>query len=444
MRLDIQGRIYHSDSHHADRKIATPSSALGLLREELVRNIGIERLKGFLIRFGWEMGVADGKKALQSNMPFIEMVKRGPMFHVTNGHIRGNEYKGYAEIGENGQVLSIYGEGTWEDSYEAIEHISRLGVSQTQVCHTLTGYASGYMSTICGHEVLAKEVTCVGRGDKECRWVLKSLHDWNGEMDEERKYYHQTPILKELEFTYEQLLEQTNFITRLSNLQRKLTEEVSREGSLQTIADHVFAEMKKPILIEDTDGQLLAYSGPDSKPNLENCQRLRVPVVLQNRVIGYCSFLYDPDQLISHQNDRTLLDRIANAASLVFLNEKIRYESLVRMKGDFLEQLLSGYFTNREDIIRRGKYANLNLKLPFHLAVLQTKITRSMSMEDEFHLREQIFETVYQYFQKFGKQALTGRREGNIIMLLIKDQRERRSIQEIMQQFYEDLALALH
>jgi hypothetical protein len=150
MRLDIQGRIYHSDFHHADRKIATPSSALGLLREELVRNIGIERLKGFLIRFGWEMGVADGKKALQSNMPFIEMVKRGPMFHATNGHIRGNEYKGYAEIGENGQVLSIYGEGTWEDSYEAIEHISRLGVSQTQVCHTLTGYAAiRSSSTMC-------------------------------------------------------------------------------------------------------------------------------------------------------------------------------------------------------------------------------------------------------------------------------------------------------
>ena len=69
--------------------------------------------------------------------------------------------------------LSLYSRGTWIDSYEAKEHIKKIGISHTQVCHTLIGYTSGFMSTISKQPVLAKEVTCVGKGDSACRWLTK-------------------------------------------------------------------------------------------------------------------------------------------------------------------------------------------------------------------------------------------------------------------------------
>ena len=48
-----------------ERVVSTPSASLGILRHQLVKHIGFERLKSFLFSFGWENGVKDAKKALK-------------------------------------------------------------------------------------------------------------------------------------------------------------------------------------------------------------------------------------------------------------------------------------------------------------------------------------------------------------------------------------------
>ena len=85
-------------------------------------------------------------------------------------------------------LSSLLGKGTWIDSYEAVEHVKRLGISDTPVCHTLIGYSSGFMSTICGQTVLAKEITCVGKGDSECSWITRTQKEWESEMQEESTF----------------------------------------------------------------------------------------------------------------------------------------------------------------------------------------------------------------------------------------------------------------
>ena len=136
------------------------------------------------------------------------------------------------------------GKGTWIDSYEAVEHVKRLGISDTQVCHTLIGYSSGFMSTICGQTVLAKETTCVGKGDSECSWITRTQKEWDRICKMNCIFYHETPIMEELEYTYEQLLEQQKFFTQLSDFQKKLTEEISNGTTLQTITNMVYDNMK--------------------------------------------------------------------------------------------------------------------------------------------------------------------------------------------------------
>ena len=46
----------------------TSSTALGILRHLLSRNIGMERIKGFLIRVGWEMRENDAQQALKTDI----------------------------------------------------------------------------------------------------------------------------------------------------------------------------------------------------------------------------------------------------------------------------------------------------------------------------------------------------------------------------------------
>ena len=176
-------KIQFSEERHGheiaieDRKIITSSSALGIRRHQLAKNIGIERIKGFLFHYGWEMGVNDAKEALKKDLSIDDLIKDGSIQHIENGHIRGIQHECTFELDHQNKIKSFYSTGTWMDSYEAIEHVKRLGVSKTQVCHTQIGYASGFMSTIFGETLLAKELTCAGKGEAECRWVIKKQID---------------------------------------------------------------------------------------------------------------------------------------------------------------------------------------------------------------------------------------------------------------------------
>ena len=50
---------------------------------------------------------------------------------MNNGHIRGFVRENTVEFDENHNIVSLLGKGTWIDSYEAVEHVKRLGISDT-------------------------------------------------------------------------------------------------------------------------------------------------------------------------------------------------------------------------------------------------------------------------------------------------------------------------
>ena len=100
------------------------------------------------------MGENDAKQALKTDISLESLIEQGPIVHMENGHIRGFTHECTVEFDDDHNIVSLLGKGTWIDSYEAVEHIKRLGLSNTQVCHTLIGYSSGFMSTICGKSVL--------------------------------------------------------------------------------------------------------------------------------------------------------------------------------------------------------------------------------------------------------------------------------------------------
>ena len=437
-----------------DRKIITSSSAFGILRKQLVRNIGLDRIKDFLFHYGWEMGASDAKEVMKTDSCTDSLVKNGPLLHISNGHITGMQHDCTIEYDENKNLLAVLGTGIWENSYEAAEHIKQLGLSKNPVCHTLIGYASGYMSTVFAEPLYAKEIECVGKGDSECRWVIKTKKQWENEQQEKPYFYNETPIVKELEVTYEQLLEQQKFVTRLADFQKKLTEEISNGSDLQTLADIVFLLGNIPIVIEDKAHRKLASSGisdekylflkedmedyllennPDflsqlkekhpvhfRKKNIKtNIQEILItPILVQKEVIGYCAFIYEDKEKHNHEEDYLFLDRFANAASLILLNEKTRFESFERMKGNFLEQILDAKLSASE-LIKKGKYTGLDLEQPYYITVMDYKKTEG-SIEEEFLLQEQIFESTFDYFNKNKHNLLIGNRDGNMILFITK------------------------
>ncbi len=466
MCVSINEESYSQDVVTGDRKLITSASVFGILRQQLAKNIGIKRIKGFLFHYGWEMGVKAAQEALQTESSLEFLIKQGPIIHIQNGHIRGIKHECNYELDGQGRLKSFFSYGTWFGSYEAEEHIKRLGHSNRSVCHTLIGYASGFMSTIFGETLLAKEVTCVGKGDEGCSWVIKPKKDWENELDADEvlEFYNETPIVTELEYTYDQLLDQKNVVTRLSNFQNKLTEEIINGSDLQTIADIVFNMVNIPIIIEDSVLRTITYTGlseetyselkaemddylqesrlnhkqllPISKKIIKTAkhERLITPILLQKEVIGYCTFVYE-DLKDHHEEDYLFLDRFANAASLILLNEKTKFESFERMKGNFLEQILESRLSV-SDIVNRGKYTGINLEHNYYITVMEYKSTKS-TIEDEFLLQEHIFETTFRYFNDRKTNLLVGHRDGHIVLLITNESLKHTSIHVVIKDYHE-------
>lgn len=465
MYVNIYDESYSQDVVTSDRKLVTSASVFGILRQQLAKNIGIKRIKGFLFHYGWEMGVKAAKEALQTETSLEYLIKHGPILHIENGHIKGIKHECNYELDGQGRIKSFFSFGTWFGSYEAEEHIKRLGHSNHSVCHTLIGYASGFMSTIFGETLLAKEITCVGKGDDGCGWVIKPKRDWETELDADEvlEFYNETPIVMELEYTYDQLLDQKNVVTRLSNFQNKLTEEIINGSDLQTIADIVFYMVNIPMIIEDSVLRTITYSGLSEETYMEfkaemevymeesrinhkqlfpiskkiiktaNHERLITPILLQKEIIGYCTFVYK-DIKDHHEEDYLFLDRFANAASLILLNEKTKFESFERMKGNFLEQILESRLPASE-IVNRGKYTGLDLEQNYYISVMKYKNTKT-TIEDEFLLQEQIFETTFRYFNDRETNLLVGHRDGQMVLLISNQSLKHTSIHDVIKEYH--------
>ncbi len=152
-----------------ERFILVSAAAMGALRKELVETVGPALAAEVLFRFGRrcgredavrvreEWGVADPARALGM----------GPLLHAFTGVARviPSDTRG-------GAAAPAHLAGTWEDSYEADEHLRLIGAAAAPACWTLAGYASGYASEILHRELVCRETACRAAGERECRWVL--------------------------------------------------------------------------------------------------------------------------------------------------------------------------------------------------------------------------------------------------------------------------------
>lgn len=341
----------------------------------------------------------------------------------------------------DGEIGRVHVEGVWSGSYEAEEHIRQFGISDTSVCHTLLGYASGYYSEICNKKVVFKEVSCKATGSEQCYYVGKTIPEWREDIEAELKYYNDTPIVRELETTYEKLLEERNNLAKTFKIHKRLTEEFVDGNDMQSIADAMYEETGIPILIEDADLYPLANAGLSSdffeKAYLkfkstvhdqteENYYRTRkisdginqyliTPIMLKRKCFGFCSFIYRKNKPIT-KVEMMILERAASVCSLYILNEKTTFEAIERMKGHFLDQIIDGNFLSKKEILKRGRNIQVDLDKPYYIAVLKYDNPDQRS-KNELLFHDQVMETIQNHF-KNQSNVLIGQRPGMIVLLI--------------------------
>ncbi|MEI3611175.1 XylR N-terminal domain-containing protein [Pseudogracilibacillus sp. SO30301A] len=236
------GKISFNDK----RMSLVSTEALGLFRRDLINTLGMERTKGFLMRYGWACGVRDGREiASMYHWDSIkELMLAGPVLHTLLGVVTANPDK--IELDEDYLCFT----GTWENSYEALEHISHYGHSEDNGCWTLVGYASGYLTETFGKDVIAYESQCIGRGDPICRFVAKTLDVYDTQANKMMKYYKADSIDRELNRIQKELYEINQNIIESDKVHQQLTNFLVEDKDIQETTSFIANILNKSIVID--------------------------------------------------------------------------------------------------------------------------------------------------------------------------------------------------
>ena len=197
-----------------NRVLIMDALAMGLLRKELIENLGLLSAKNILTRMGYAHGWATADNLHQEYPGLLEDTECGPTLHMLQG------FSGVSQC-EITWDPSFKMFNTWQSSYEAEQHLLHLGISHEPVCWTLTGYASGYCSRMLGKEVYCIERQCIGSGDAICFNETRTLESWGQEIEPYLPFFKADTIEAVLHDVRKKLIRSENAI----NVRRNLAED---------------------------------------------------------------------------------------------------------------------------------------------------------------------------------------------------------------------------
>ena len=171
------------------RAVLLDTEALGLLRKELVSTLGLFAARGILTRMGFGHGWRVGEAVRELYPDLWAEGKAGPHLPGLAGQFVLDQSVRTHGLGTEALVAT-----TFEESYEAEQHMLHFGQAEDPVCWTVTGFASGYVSYKEGREVYFVEDRCVARGDPHCHIAGRFREQWGPELDPHLAFYAQQTI----------------------------------------------------------------------------------------------------------------------------------------------------------------------------------------------------------------------------------------------------------
>ena len=420
---------------HSDLTIT--SKSFGLLRKALFENMGEERAKAFLMRFGRDLGISKALELQKQYSSLDDLLRLATEVHINLGHVSAVESNGTISILEDGSLKFESAYGSWFNSYEAKLHIEHYGKSEECSCPTLSGFASGYLSTIYNTDIYVKETTCQSMGYPECSFIIKSKEQWLEEEPEESILHENQTIYKELELTYDRLLTQKKTLDKMINYHSKLTDCVTHDNSIHHVLSTAFKILGIPILVKDAHQKIIASKGI-AESEYESSRKLikeklyidshnetildkmgpiyemSTPIYLNKKLLATCSFLYTKTDNLD-TNDHLFLERLASVLSLCFLKEKIKYETSERLKISILDRLIHQQYQTFDEIKSQLRYVTPDINGPYFTLIIKCSPTKQDPLPVDMY--EQLLE-FSRAFKLFYIDGLFSLNNNEIVVLL--------------------------
>jgi len=173
LSFDFEQGITH---FRDNRLLIIDANALGLLRQNMLDALGLEKTRAFFFRLGYQQGYSD---LMHTRMAYeftdeVELLKIGPVMNTWEGKVKSETVALHYDRAQN----EFHYQGVWRNSYEAEQHLSYNDLASSSVCWVSMGYASGWSTGFFGSQVICMEQSCVGMGDEVCRTLIQSPEKW--------------------------------------------------------------------------------------------------------------------------------------------------------------------------------------------------------------------------------------------------------------------------
>ena len=179
LELDSEGGLIR---FAGQRALLLDAVAMGVLRQYLFDNFGLNAARAVLTQFGfahgWRMAEAMQKEFVWTNND--EWRRAGSKIHTLGGLFRtkpGSE----DPLTKKGAMLLA--------SYEAEQHLLHFGRSNSPVCWTICGLMSGYISRTTNQEIYVLEDRCLGQGHAACHFLGRTREEWGNERAEDLIFF---------------------------------------------------------------------------------------------------------------------------------------------------------------------------------------------------------------------------------------------------------------
>ena len=175
LELDQEGGVIR---FAGQRALLVDAVAMGLLRKYLVENFGFTAARTVFTQFGFAHGwrMAEAMKSEFKWDSDDDWRCAGLRIHNLEGLFRV-EAGSTSALAKNGLTLVA--------SYEAEQHLLHFGRADAQMCWTICGLTSGYLSRTVGKEIYVLEDRCMGKGDAACHLFGRTREEWGEERAEE-------------------------------------------------------------------------------------------------------------------------------------------------------------------------------------------------------------------------------------------------------------------
>ena len=216
---------------HEQRVVILSAAAMGLLRKELIDTLGVETAERLALRFGFADGYHDAVNLRQRSKwtDPLEGIRAGAMLQTLEGIVRVDVRKtDYDAVTGRFEEQVV-----WHDSYVAEQHVHHYGKTESPVCWSLVGYASGFASACLGKEVYFRETSCAAQGGKHCVAIGRDAESWGADLDAIRADFQAATVGHEVERLHEAVSK------RLKELDRRERLLERRERELNLLRERV-------------------------------------------------------------------------------------------------------------------------------------------------------------------------------------------------------------